>query len=51
MLKSTDDDEINRAVFEWFVSARAKGVPVSGTLIQSSCLSVLVQKACLYQEH
>jgi hypothetical protein len=31
--KSTDD-EINRAVFEWFVSARAKGVPVSGPLIQ-----------------
>jgi hypothetical protein len=36
--KSTDDDEINRAVFEWFVSARAKAVPVSGTLIQAEAL-------------
>jgi hypothetical protein len=36
--KSKDDDEINRAVFEWFVSARAKGVPVSGTLIQAETL-------------
>jgi hypothetical protein len=25
-------------VFEWFVSARAKGVPVSGTLIQAEAL-------------
>jgi hypothetical protein len=36
--KSTDNDEINCAVFEWFVSARAKGVPVSGTLIQAEAL-------------
>jgi hypothetical protein len=35
--KSTDY-EINRAVFEWFVSARAKGVPVLGPLIQAEAL-------------
>lgn len=36
--KSTDYDEINRAMFEWFVSARAKGIPISGPLIQTEAL-------------
>jgi len=31
--KSTDYDELNRAMFEWFVSARAKGIPISVPLI------------------
>lgn len=33
--KSTDYNEVNRAMFEWFVSARAKGIPISGPLIQT----------------
>ena len=36
--KSTDYDEINRAMFKWFVSARAKGIPISGPLIQTEAL-------------
>ena len=36
--KSTDYDEINHAVFEWFVSAHAKGIPISGPLIQTETL-------------
>ena len=36
--KSTDYDEINRAMFEWFVSAHAKGIPISGPLIQIEAL-------------
>ena len=36
--KSTDYDEINRAMFEWFVSARAKGIPISEPLIQTEAL-------------
>jgi len=36
--KSTDYDEINRVMFEWFVSARAKGIPISGPLIQTEAL-------------
>ena len=36
--KSTEYDEINRAMFEWFVSARAKGIPISGPLIQTEAL-------------
>jgi hypothetical protein len=36
--KSTDYDEINRSMFEWFVSARTKGIPVSGPLIQTEAL-------------
>ena len=38
IIKSTDYDEINRAMFEWFVSARAKGIPISGPLIQTVAL-------------
>lgn len=34
--KCTDNNEINR--FEWFVSACAKGVPISGLLIQAGAL-------------
>ena len=33
-----DYDEINRGMFEWFVSARAKGIPISGPLIQNEAL-------------
>ena len=36
--KSTDYDEINRAMFGWFVSARTKGFPISGPLIQTDAL-------------
>jgi hypothetical protein len=36
--KSTDYDEINRAMFEWFVSERAKGIPISGPFIQTEAL-------------
>jgi hypothetical protein len=36
--KSTDYDEINCALFEWFVSARAKGIPICGPLIQIKAL-------------
>ena len=36
--KSTDYDEINRAMFEWFVNARAKGIPISGPFIQTEAL-------------
>jgi len=36
--KSTDYDELNRAMFEWFVSARAKGITISGSLIQTEAL-------------
>ena len=36
--KSTDYDEINCAMFELFVSARAKGIPISGPLIQTEAL-------------
>ena len=36
--KSTDYDEIKRALFEWFVNARAKVIPISGPLIQTEAL-------------
>ena len=36
--KSTDYDEIIYAIFEWFVSARSKGIPISGPLIQTEAL-------------
>ena len=39
--KSTDYDEINRAMFEWFVSARTKGIPISGPLIQTEALETV----------
>ena len=36
--KFTDYDEIKRATFEWFVSGRAKVIPISGPLIQTEAL-------------
>ena len=36
--KSTNYDEINSAMFECFVSARAKRIPISGPLIEAEAL-------------
>lgn len=36
--KTTNNDEINNRMYEWFVSARAKGLPTSGPLIKTEVL-------------
>ena len=33
-------NEINNAVWEWFIAARAKNVPVSGPFLQAEALAV-----------
>lgn len=37
-VRKTQYDDLNRLVWEWFCSARAKGLPVSRTLLQSKAL-------------
>ena len=37
-VRKTQYDDLNRLVWEWFCSVRAKGLPVSGTLLQSEAL-------------
>lgn len=39
-LRITGNEQINEAVWEWFVSARAKNVPLSGPLLQAEALRV-----------
>lgn len=36
----TGNEEINHAVWEWFLAARAKNLPVSGPILQSQALAV-----------
>ncbi len=36
----TGNEEINEAVWEWFVAARAKNLPISGPILQSEALAV-----------
>lgn len=38
--KKTGNEEINGIVWEWFVSARAKNLPLSGPMVQSEALKV-----------
>lgn len=38
--KITGNEEINETVWEWFVSARAKGMPISGPIIQAEAMEV-----------
>jgi len=37
---SSDYEEINRAVYEWFLGTREKNVPVSGPMLQAEALEV-----------
>ena len=37
-VRKTQYDDLNRLFWEWFCSARAKGLPVSGTLLQSKAI-------------
>lgn len=39
-LKTTGNEKINEAVWEWFVAARAKNLPISGPILQSQALEV-----------
>ena len=39
-LKTTGNEKINEVVWEWFVAARAKNVPVSGPILQAQALQV-----------
>ena len=33
-LRVTGNEDINKIVWEWFVSARARNLPISGTMLQ-----------------
>ncbi|PFX11437.1 tigger transposable element-derived protein 6-like [Stylophora pistillata] len=37
-VRKTQYDDLNSLIWEWFCTARAKGLPVSGTLLQSKAL-------------
>ena len=41
-VRKTQYDDLNRLVWEWFCSARAKGLPVSGTLLQSKAIMFVI---------
>lgn len=36
----TNNDELNRQVWEWFVSTRSKGLPISGSLVQEQAKNI-----------
>ncbi|KAK9686060.1 Tc5 transposase DNA-binding domain [Popillia japonica] len=36
----TGNEEINKEVLEWFVRDKSKGLPISGTMLQSQALNV-----------
>ncbi|KAK9731729.1 Tc5 transposase DNA-binding domain [Popillia japonica] len=38
--KRTGNEEINKTVWGWFVSAQSKNLPISGTMLQSQALNV-----------
>ncbi len=39
-LKITGNEEINKLVWEWFVNARSKNLPVSGPILQAQAMDV-----------
>lgn len=39
-LRKSKHDKLNKAVFDWFVQARAKNLPISGSLLQEKALSL-----------
>lgn len=38
--KECSHDKVNKAVYEWFCQARAKNLPISGTIIQKAALDI-----------
>lgn len=38
--RTTGNEEINETVYEWFVGARAKNMPISGPILQAQALNV-----------
>ncbi|XP_025424407.1 tigger transposable element-derived protein 7-like [Sipha flava] len=42
-LKKTVNDEINKAVWNWFVKARSKNIPISGPMLQEKSKDIAIK--------